>query len=117
MSAPAGKHAWLFVYTLVSLLALGSIPYTACGQTTVGTGSIVGKVSDPSDAVISGARVTITSIQTQQVVRLSSNSSGWFDSGALVPGDYQALISAKGFASVEAVTTVLVGNTSTVKVK
>ena len=117
MSAPAGKLAWVFAYTLVLSLALWSIPYTARGQTTGGTGSIVGLVSDPSDAVISGARMTITSIQTQQVVRVFPNSSGWFDSGALVPGDYQTLISAKGFASVEPITTVLVGNTSTVKVK
>ena len=90
-----GNSPGFFAYTFVLSLALWSIPYTARGQTTVGTGSIVGIVSDPSDAVISGARVTITSIQNQQVVRVSTNSSGWFDSGALVPGDYQTLISAK----------------------
>lgn len=39
-------------------------------QTTVGTGSIVGMVSDPSGAVINGAKVTITNAATGQVIEL-----------------------------------------------
>ena len=86
-------------------------------QTTVGTGSIVGTVSDPSGAVISGASVTITNIPTRQVINLSTNSSGSFNSGALVPGDYKARVSAKGFSSAEISLAVLVGNTATANVR
>src|SRR6516225_6292718 len=86
-------------------------------QTTVGTGSIVGTVSDPSGAVISGAKVAITNITTQQVVNLATNSSGSFNSGALIPGEYRARISAKGFSSADVFVTVLVGNTATANVK
>jgi Carboxypeptidase regulatory-like domain len=85
-------------------------------QTTVGTGSIVGSVTDPSGAVVSGANATITNLATGQVIRLTTSSLGAFNSGALLPGDYETLISAKGFNPVEAKTTVLVGNTSTVNV-
>jgi hypothetical protein len=83
MIAPAGKLACPYARTLMSLLPLRSTTYTASAQTTIGTGSVVGIVSDPSGAVISGARVTIPSIRTRQVVRVSTNSSGWFNSGVL----------------------------------
>ena len=83
-------------------------------QTTVGTGSIVGTVSDPSGAVIMGANVKITNVDTQQVVSVVTNSSGSFNSGALLPGNYKTLVSAKSFSSAESTTTVLVGNTATV---
>jgi hypothetical protein len=86
------------------------------GQTTVATGSIVGAVSDPSGAIVEGARVIITNIATGQTIRLVTNSAGSFISGALIPGNYKAKISAKGFRSAEMSATVLVGNTSTVNV-
>jgi hypothetical protein len=64
-------------------------------QTTVGTGSIVRNVTDPSAAVISGARVTITNVATGQVMSLSTNSSGAYNSGALLPGNYKVQVSAE----------------------
>jgi len=85
-------------------------------QTTVGTGSIVGTVSDPSEAVISGAKVTITNVATGQFISVTTNSSGAFSSGALIPGNYKTMVSAKGFSSAEAAVKVLVGNTATVNV-
>jgi hypothetical protein len=94
-----------------------SITQQLYAQTTVGTGSIVGTVSDPSGAVISGAKVTITNSATGQLIELTTNSSGSFNSGALVPGDYKTVVSARGFSSAEAAVTVLVGNTSSVNVK
>jgi len=103
--------------TVVSLLLLpANMPVSLFAQTTVGTGSIVGTVSDPSGAVISGAKITITNVATQQVIGVVTNDSGSFSSAALVPGDYKVLISAKGFSSAEATVAVLVGNTATVNV-
>ncbi len=99
--------AYAAVFALASLAGLSA-------QTTVGTGSIVGTVSDPSGAVISGAIVTITNLDTHQIVSVGSNSSGSFNSGALLPGNYTVLMSAKGFSSAETRMTVLVGNTATV---
>ena len=98
---------------MLLLMALLTLSRPLFSQTTVGTGSVVGTVSDPSGAVIPRAKVTITNIATGQVVELNTNSSGSFNSGALIPGDYKAQISAKGFNSAEATVTVLVGNTGT----
>ena len=86
-------------------------------QTTVGTGSIVGSVTDPSSAVVSGAKVTVTNVATGQVITLSTNSYGAYNSGALVPGNYKVLVSSKGFSQIETPVTVLVGNTATVNAK
>ncbi|HSS95625.1 MAG TPA: carboxypeptidase-like regulatory domain-containing protein, partial [Terriglobales bacterium] len=81
-------------------------------QTTIGTGSIVGTVTDPQDAVVSGARVTITNTQTGQVGSLTSNAAGSFTSGPLSPGQYKVQVSAKGFSTVSIPVTVQVGNTA-----
>ncbi len=109
---PARTLAFALSSVLLPLILASPLP----AQTTVGTGSIVGTVSDPSGAVISEAVVTITNIATRQIIRLTTNSSGTFNSGALIPGDYKTRITAKGFNSVEVPTTVLVGNTATVNV-
>lgn len=76
----------------------------------------MGTVSDPSGAVIAGAKITITNVVSGQEIDLTTNSSGSFNSGALVPGKYKTLVSAKGFSSAEASVTVLVGNTATTNV-
>lgn len=101
---------------LLASLAILSFVRPLLAQTTVGTGSIVGTVSDPSGAVIVGAKIGITNVASGQEIDLTTNSSGSFNSGALIPGDYKTLVSAKGFRSVEVSTIVLLGNTATVNV-
>jgi hypothetical protein len=86
-------------------------------QTTVGTGSIVGTVTDQSGAVVSGAKITITNAGTGQKIDATTNSAGAYNSGALSPGTYKVQVSSKGFSSLSTETTVLVGNTSTVNAK
>src|SRR5258708_37230900 len=51
-------------------------------QTTISTGSIVGTVTDPSNAVVGGAKVLITNKGTNQVVTTTTTSSGAFNSGS-----------------------------------
>ena len=77
---------------------------------------MVGIVSDPSGAVVSGAEIRITNLATGQRINVTTNSSGAFNSGALLPGDYKVRVSAPGFSSSEARVTVLLGNTATVNV-
>src|SRR6202521_3123896 len=116
MSAATGNFARVFACVLAAGLALLSITHPLFAQTTVSTGSIVGIVNDPSGAVISEAKITITNLATGQLINLTTNSSGSFNSGALIPGNYKTLVSAKGFSSAEVSLTVLVGNTATVNV-
>jgi len=87
------------------------------GQATVGTGGIVGTVTDPSGAVLSGATVTVVNTATGQTIELKSNSAGAYNSGPLQPGTYKVNVSQKGFSTVSTTTLVQVGNTSTVNAK
>src|ERR1019366_4618777 len=105
-----------FFAVLSAAAMLLSIPGTSFAQTTVGTGSIVGTVSDPSGAVVSGAKVTITNVANGQLINLTANSSASFNSGALLPGNYKTQVAAKGFSTAEVSLAVLVGNTATVNV-
>jgi hypothetical protein len=100
------------VALLVSLFAVSS-----WAQTTVGTGSINGTVTDPAGAVVSGAKVIITNTGTSQSLNLTANPSGAYTSGALDPGTYKVQVSAKGFSSVSETITVEVGNTASANIK
>jgi hypothetical protein len=102
---------------LLAILTLTSLVGPLSAQTTVGTGSIVGNVTDPSTAVVRGAKVTIVNLATGQVMSLTTNSSGAYNSGALLPGNYKVQVAVRGFSQVETPVTVLVGNTATVNAK
>src|SRR5215469_1409586 len=117
MNVRGKQFARILAFVPTAALILSSLPLSLLAQTTVSTGSIVGTISDPSGAVLSGAKVTITNTATGQAVYLATNSSGSFSSGALVPGQYKTFASAKGFRSSAATVTVLVGNTTTVNMK
>src|SRR5207248_7127706 len=84
----------------------------ALAQTTISTGSIQGTISDQSGAVVTGARVTITSKATGQALTTTSTSSGAYTSGSLIPGDYSVRVESKGFKTIEAGVAVQVGVTS-----
>ena len=116
MIAPAPRPTVLLSAVLAVVLFLLESAALSIAQSTVGTGSIVGTVSDPSGAIVQGAVVAITNVATGQTVSLVTNSAGSFSSGALIPGNYKTQISAKGFGSVEVSTVVLLGNTATVNV-
>src|SRR5437764_2101277 len=83
-------------------------------QTTLSTGSINGTVTDPSGAVVSDAKVTITNTATAQKTELTSNAAGAFSTGPLPPGTYKVQVSAKGFSQVSQNVVVQVGNTATI---
>ncbi|MGA8868465.1 MAG: carboxypeptidase regulatory-like domain-containing protein [Candidatus Sulfotelmatobacter sp.] len=127
MTIPKGRYTMLNLnsshagtrFSLVLLLVAFSLflSFPAFAQTTVATGSIVGTITDPSNAVVEGAKVTITNVDTNEVITLTSNSSGAFNSGALTPGHYKVQVSAKGFNSLSQILNVQVGNTATVNAK
>lgn len=100
----------------VSVLIVSGLTASSPAQTTIGTGSIVGTVSDASGAVLSGAAVTITNVAAGRVIHIATNSSGTFSSGALIPGNYTTQFWSAGFAPVNVSASVLVGNTVKVNV-
>jgi hypothetical protein len=100
---------------LVTAFLLASSSLSA--QTTLSTGSIVGTVTDPSGAVVGGAKVVVTNTGTNQTVSLASNSAGAFSTGPLDPGTYNVQVSAKGFSTVSQNLTVQVGNTASMNAR
>ncbi|HYZ84463.1 MAG TPA: carboxypeptidase-like regulatory domain-containing protein, partial [Bryobacteraceae bacterium] len=71
---------WFATGTLLLLLKLSPAQ-------TIDTG-IVGTVTDPASAVVTGATVTITSTQTGVARSVTTNPSGLFEVRYLVPGEY-----------------------------
>ena len=86
-------------------------------QTTISTGSIQGLVTDPSGAVVSGAKISIHNKATGRVITATSTSAGAYTSGALTPGDYTLRVEAPGFKTTEVAVTVEVGVTASGNVK
>ncbi len=102
--------------TLVTFLVLG-VEVPMFSQTTVSQGSIQGTITDPSGAVLRGAKITITNKATGQVVTTTANSSGTYSSGALLPGNYTLRVEAKGFKTTEMPVLVQVAVTSAGNIK
>src|SRR6202049_2249157 len=105
--------AHLFVVSAVLWLL---IPITVLGspaQVSNSTGSISGTVTDPQEAAVVDVKVTISNKETGTSQTLTTNSVGSFTSGALPPGNYQILIEAPNFKTVQATTVVQVGQITT----
>jgi hypothetical protein len=100
--------------SLVSVLLCATVTRA---QTTISTGSIQGVVTDPSSAVVSGAKISISNKATGRVITTKTTSAGAYTSGALTPGDYTLRVEAEGFKTSEIAVTVQVGVTAPGNVK
>ncbi|MCL5745243.1 MAG: Plug and carboxypeptidase regulatory-like domain-containing protein, partial [Acidobacteria bacterium] len=82
----------------VALLLL----FTICGivnaQTT--TGQITGVIQDASKAVIPGAKITASNVQTGLKREASTNDLGYYSFPLLPPGEYKIAAEKEGFRSV-----------------
>jgi hypothetical protein len=65
------------------------------GQT--GASTIRGIVKDPSDAVVSGATITLTNLETNAVRTIVTTTSGTFSFELVPVGDYEVTVEAQGF--------------------
>ena len=83
----------LFVLAFVLCLIISLAPLSA--QTT--TGSIVGTVTDPSSAVIGGANITVTNMDTNISVKTTTDQAGNYVVTPLAIGRYSVTVEAAGF--------------------
>src|SRR5437660_956553 len=63
------------------------------------TGTIEGTITDPSGAVVVGARVAIMEKSTGRVITLTTNKEGYFVARSLPAGSYNVKVEQTGFAT------------------
>src|ERR1043165_2275360 len=59
--------------------------------------TIQGSVKDPQGAMVTGANVTVTALETKTVIALKTNDAGRFVAPLLIPGPYSVSVEAPGF--------------------
>jgi len=83
--------AWLVLLMLVTLSPI------VWGQTE--RGAITGTVTDSRGAVLPGATVTVTNIETNVSQTYTTNADGLYEAPFLTPGRYKVSATAPGFAT------------------
>lgn len=79
------------------LMALAAITLTAPTFAQESRASIAGRVADPSDLVVAGAKVVATNVNTGVSSSAVTNESGSFVIPFLLPGTYRLTASLPGF--------------------
>jgi Carboxypeptidase regulatory-like domain len=88
------------MYKALALLCLWlSLGIAASGQ--AGFGSISGKITDPSGAVVPSAKITITNTATNLRSETVTNSDGEYQVFQLIPGSYQLEVQAMSFKKAQ----------------
>jgi hypothetical protein len=105
-----------------SILLLCSVLVFLCpgvirAQQNVTSASLSGRIEDASGAVVSGASVTATHLETNQQLTTTSDYEGWFRFPYLRTGAYDLTIDAQGFATVTKQLTVSIGQSLDMPVK
>lgn len=86
-------------FRLTTLLLLIMLAASAApAQTSRGT--VSGTVTDPNGAVVSGAAVTLTNVQTNVSRETTTNAEGFYRFDAVDPGTYTVRITSTGFGEV-----------------
>ncbi len=83
------------ILLIFSLLAGGS---PAMAQSV--TGSIYGSVSDPTGAIVPGAKITVTNVGTNESLTATTNGSGNYLFPVLSPGTYKVTSEVQGYSTV-----------------
>ena len=80
---------WIVVLCLVAFVPVGSSQNTGA--------QLTGSITDPSGAVIPGADVTLTALDTGLVSQATSNQAGLYSFFNLTGGHYEIKVANKGF--------------------
>lgn len=81
------------------------------GQTST-TGELAGTVTDPSNAVVPNAVVTLKNLGTGAVTNTKTNGDGLYKFAYLSPGSYNVSVSTRGFQTVEKKIVIVLGSSA-----
>jgi Carboxypeptidase regulatory-like domain len=113
-SVPFSRRTILAVSQMAGLLALFCV-LTASSMWAQQNATLVGTITDPTGAVVPGATVTATNVNTGVKRVVITNSTGYYRVGNLIPGQYTLAAEAKGFQKAErTVFTLVVAQTATI---
>ncbi|MGA2807776.1 MAG: carboxypeptidase regulatory-like domain-containing protein [Terracidiphilus sp.] len=87
--------AYRFLFVCILFLSAGVASFAQAGR-----GGISGLVTDPTGAIIPGAKVTALNHATAIKLTTVSTAAGLYSFVSLTPGDYEVTASLKGFESV-----------------
>jgi hypothetical protein len=100
----------LSICCIVALFALVvCLAATASAQQTVTSATLGGRVEDASGAILSGATVTITSLDTNQAQVVTSDMEGRYKFAYLPAGSYRLTVEHAGFATLQQQLTLTIG--------
>ncbi|MGH9681627.1 MAG: TonB-dependent receptor domain-containing protein [Candidatus Acidiferrales bacterium] len=107
----AGRRFEKTAVGLTAVLALTLCLFCASAANAQVTGATLsGTITDPSGSVIAGAEVTIKNLGTGIVRTVTTDSAGLYLAPNLIPGNYEAAVTARGFSkSVQSNLTLSVG--------
>ena len=98
------------VLALLALLSLRALSQTE-------TGTIIGTVTDPSGAMVTGATISVTNTDTGAKRSTTTSGAGTYTVAGLPPGPYEVTVSASGFAEFKQKVTVTVASQTPVSSK
>lgn len=84
--------------TILISLAITTIAFTNSYSQTI-TATLTGEVTDQTGAVVQGATVTVTSVETGLVKTAQTNDNGRYTITFLQPGGYNITVEKTGFAN------------------
>src|SRR5215471_21297912 len=83
--------------TRIPALCLSILLLTVAAGAQTFTGGITGVVTDPGGAVVPGAALRLTNLDTNEARQQSSNDTGVYTFTALTPGRYRLVLEHPGF--------------------
>lgn len=86
-------------YSILFLLVSASLSLGGIRQAQVASADLKGTITDPSKAVIAGAKVTAANVNTGVVRSTVSDETGEYRISLLQPGEYDLTVEAPGFAA------------------
>jgi hypothetical protein len=101
MSSQIGKFQHFLLQSLLTIVAV-LVVSSASLHAQNSQGTILGHVTDPSGAVVSGATVRVTNVATSVSRTAKTNAVGDYVFVNIPPGNYDVSVEAPGFSSSKA---------------
>jgi len=103
----------LFASFLLCSLVLVLGNALPAGAQSTASGTVVGTVTDPSGALVGGAKVEVTDVATHTARTVNTNDAGHYVVADLNPGQYDVVVVKQGFSTTKTSSEVKVGVTTT----